>query len=251
MKLTVAPRSLPLVLYPPRHMSVLEISASAFPGQVFRLWMPELIVCDDGHDAYNQANTGAQHWTTHDGGALLRCHACRTDLLSVASRVRIGDGHLELQYELENRSPAALTKVVVGTCYQLAAAPDFRDQAGGRTYAWADERLANIARDGVTAECHDHHHRSRNSFLSMPDAGRGPGIMAVEARSGGATAMAWQSHDEYSGNTDPALCCIHAGPVVAALAPGARVGLHGWLGWSRQPVAELCERARRRVARAI
>ena len=55
--------------------------------------------------------------------------------------------------------------------------------------------------------------------------------------------MAWETHNEYSGNTDPALNCIHGGPVAPRLEPGAKKSLHGWLGWSTGPVAGLCERA--------
>ena len=67
MFVSVVPRSLPLVLYPPKRMSVLQISVDAFSSQVFRLWMAE------GANAkelpiYNQANTGQQEWHTEDGG---------------------------------------------------------------------------------------------------------------------------------------------------------------------------------------
>ena len=75
---------------------------------------------------------------------------------------------------------------------QLSQAPDFRDQEGVRTYAWADGRLANIARDGVPAQCHNHHDpQHRDSFFRMQDSQKGIAVMAVEVRSRGATAIAF------------------------------------------------------------
>ena len=47
----------------------------------------------------------------------------------------------------------------------------------------------------------------------------------------------------YSGNTDPALCCLHASAVVESLEPGESVTLYGWLGWSLDPVDLLCDKA--------
>ena len=75
----------------------------------------------------------------------------------------------------------------------------------------------------------------------MPDKEKGIG---VEARSVGSTVMGWETHTGYSGNTDPALCCLHANAaVVESLEPGESVTRYGWLGWSLNPVDLLCDKA--------
>ena len=243
--ISVTPRSLPLVLYPPLEMSILELRVSEFPGQVFRLWMPEMVTSPEHGQIYNQAKVGPQHWQSDATGSTLYCQVFKTELLCVGTRVHVRSDHLDLEYEIENVGNSTLLDIKMGTCYQLAAAPDFADQEGDRTYAWADGRLANVAQDGIRAECHEHHHPEKSSFLNVPDSERAIGVMCVEARSGGATAIAWQTHSQYTGNTDPALCCIHAGPKVDCIPAGSHLVLRGWLGWSPGSAAALCDRARR------
>ena len=242
MYVSVAPRSLPLVLYLPKQMSVLQISVDAFSSQIFRLWISENVGATGGQ-IYNQAQVGPQEWIAEDNGNSLRSRQVDGGVLQLDAVVRIEEDHLVLRYDLLNTGDNLLEKVTVGTCYQLAEASNFRDQVGDRTYAWADGRLANVAADGIPAECHDHHEPEKSSFLKMPDPESGRAVIGVEATSGGSTAMAWETHNEYSGNTDPALNCIHGGPVAPSLEPGAKRSLNGWLGWSTGPVAELCERA--------
>ena len=242
MFVSVVPRSLPLVLYPPKRMSVLQISVDAFSSQVFRLWMAE------GANAkelpiYNQANTGQQEWHTEDGGKILRSRQVDGDNLRLDAVVEIGDDHLVLRYDLKNTGHRALEQIAVGTCYQLAEANSFRDQVGDRTYTWVGNQLQNIAADGIRAECHDHHDPDKSSFMRMPDSASGPAVIAVEGTRDSTTAMAWQTHNEYSGNTDPALNCLHCGPLAERLEPGEERSLHGWLGWSKGTAAALCERA--------
>ena len=82
MFVSVAPRSLPLVLYPPKRMSVLQISVDAFSSQVFRLWMAE------GANAkelpiYNQAHAGPQEWHTEEDGKILRSPHAHARILSI------------------------------------------------------------------------------------------------------------------------------------------------------------------------
>ena len=247
MHISLAPRSIPLLLYPPLNMSVMQIAVSAFPGQVFRLWIAENAYAKGQGLGYNQARQGPQDWSGDQTGSLFRCHIFDTETVELDASVRIHDDHLTLRYELYNKGPEPLEDVCPGTCYQLAEANDFRDQDGDRTYAWAEGRLANIAHDGIPAECHKHHDPDRSSFMRMPDTQCGVSSIGVEARSGGATAMAWRTHNEYAGNTDPALNCIHGGPVSGRIEPGQRQTLHGWLGWSSGSVEELCARAREEV----
>lgn len=242
-EISVVPRSLPLVLYPPFEMSVLEIHVEAFPGQVFRLWMPVMITSPEHGEIYNQAKVGPRIWQRDSAGDTLYRQVFRPRLLLIVARARIGGDHLDLEYDVENVGTATLFNVELGTCYQLAGAPGFADQEGDRTYAWSDGRLGNILQEGVPAECHEHHHPEKSSFLHMPVSERGVGVMCVEARSGGATAMGWQTHARYVGNTDPALCCIHAGPFIAQIDPGQTLTLHGWIGWSSGPPAQICDQA--------
>ena len=77
----------------------------------------------------------------------------------------------------------------------------------------------------------------------MQDKEKGIGVIGVESQSGGSTVMGWETHTGYSGNTDPALCCLHANAVVESLEPGESVTLCGWLGWSLDPVDLLCDKA--------
>lgn len=246
MQITVEPKTIPIRFYPDLSMTVLHISVSLFPRQLFRLWLPEGASAD-GVALYNQANEGPQTWSIEDGGATVRCLAFDKEDAALTSWARIQVDHLELQYELHNKSGATWERAGIGTCYQMAAAADFRDPEGERTYAWADGRLANIAKDGIPPECHEHHHPTLRHGLSMPDSERGPAVIAVKARNGGATAIAWETHSEYSGNTDPGVNCIHGGPESRQVEPGQVATLRGWLGWSEGPVAELCERALREV----
>lgn len=242
MFVSVAPRSLPLVLYPPKRMSVLQISVDVFSAQTFRLWISENAAAD-GVPIYNQAHAGPQEWIPEDNGRLLRSRQVDGEILQLDAIVQVEEDHLVLRYDLSNTGDLTLKRLRVGTCYQLAEASNFRDQVGDRTYAWVGGRLANVAADGIPAECHDHHDPDRSSFLKMPDPQIGEAAIAVEAVKGGATVMAWDTHNEYSGNTDPALNCIHGGPMAPRLEPGATMSLHGWLGWSTGPVDQLCARA--------
>jgi hypothetical protein len=242
MQITIDPKTIPIRFYPDLTMTLLHISVSPFPRQVFRLWLPEGSGAD-GVALYNQAKEGPQTWTAEDGGSTWRCRAFDTESAVLTSWARIRDDHLELGYELHNKSDVIWERVGLGTCYQMAAAEDFRDPEGERTYAWADGRLANIAKDGIPPECHEHHHPTLRYGMSMPDNDPGPAVIAVEARNGGSTAIAWESHSEYSGNSDPGVNCIHGGPEARDVRPGQTVNLFGWLGWSSGPVAALCERA--------
>ena len=242
MQISIEAKTIPIRFYPDLTMTLLHISVSLFPKQMFRLWLPEGSGAD-GVALYNQAKEGAQSWWIEEGGAVLRCRAFDTENAALTSCARIHDDHVSLQYEFQSKANDSWDRVGFGTCYQMAAADDFRDPEGERTYAWADGRLANIARDGIPPECHEHHHPTKRYGLSMPDNDRGPAVIAVEARSGGATAIAWETHSEYSGNTDPGVNCIHGGPEARHVEPGQVVTLDGWLGWSEGPVAELCDRA--------
>ena len=242
MFVSVAPRSLPLVLYPPKQMSVLQISVDAFSSQIFRLWISENVGAAGGQ-IYNQAQVGPQEWIAEDNEKRLRSRQVEGEVLQLDAVVQVEEDHLVLRYDLLNTGDQVLEEVRVGTCYQLAEASNFRDQVGDRTYAWVGGRLASVASEGIPAECHDHHDPDRSSFLKMPDPESGRAVIAVDATSGGSTAMAWETHNEYSGNTDPALNCLHGGPVAPRLEPGEKGSLHGWLGWSTGPAAELCERA--------
>ncbi len=242
MYVSVAPRTLPLVLYPPLQMSVLQISVDAFPSQAFRLWIPEK-AGDKDASIYRQARSGPMEWSTEENGKVLRSRLVDGDTLRLDAVVEIGEDHLVPRYDLVNTSDRALEQITVGTCYQLAEANTFLDQMGDRTYCWVGGNLKNVATDGIKAECHDHHDPDKSSFLSMPDADTGPSVIAVEATTGGATAMAWETHNEYCGNTDPALNCVHCSPMAERLELGEERSLNGWLGWSTGPVAALCERA--------
>ena len=244
MNITITLVSRPFVLYPPLDMSVLEIRVSFFQSDVFSLWMPEIVTANGHGEVHNQAKEGPRRWGPGPRGEGLRCRAVEGHVMTVESVVRDRGDHVELQYGVANVSGRTLTQIELETCYQLAAAPGFRDQTGGRTFAWADGRLANVARDGVPAECHEHHHPTQSSFLEMPDGEGGVGAIAVAGRNGGATALAWQCHGRYFGNTDPSLCCINSGPTLASLAAGERRVVRGWLGWSLGSVAELVDRAR-------
>ena len=241
MQIAVEPKTIPIRFYPQYQMTVLHISVSLFPTQVFRLWLPEGSGAD-GVALYNQAKEGPQTWTVEEGGTVFRCRTFVNDSAALTSWARVRDDHLELQYELLNRTDQSWERAGIGTCYQMAAAEDFRDPGGGRTYAWADGRLANIARDGIPPECHEHHHPTLRYGMSMPDKERGPAVIAVEARGGGATAIAWETHSEYSGNSDPGVNCIHGGPDARRVEPGETATLRGWIGWSAGPVAALCDR---------
>ena len=240
MQITIDPKTIPIRFYA-QQMTVLHISTSLFPRQVFRLWLPEGSGAD-GVALYNQAKEGPQTWAVEDGGATFRCRAFDNEKAALTAWARTRHDHLELQYELQNKSGQTWERAGIGTCYQMAAAEDFRDPEGERTYAWADGRLANIAKDGIPPECHEHHHPTLRCGMSMPDNKRGPAVIAVEARSGGATAIAWETHSEYSGNSDPGVNCIHGGPDASYVAPGETATLRGWLSWSEGPVAELCDR---------
>lgn len=242
MFVSVAPRSLPLVIYPPKRMSVLQISVDEFSSQVFRLWMSEGASARD-INIYNQAQVGPQEWTSEENGTVLHSRQVDGEILRLDALVEVRADHLQLRYDLVNAGAQPLERIKVGTCYQLAEANRFRDQAGDRTYAWVGGKLKNIAADGIPAECHDHHDPDKSSFLKMPDEDTGAAVIAVEANGGGATAMAWETHDFYTGNTDPALNCVHGGPLAERLDPCEKRSLNGWLGWSTGPVAELCERA--------
>ena len=248
MQITIAAKTIPIRFYPDLTMTLLHITVSLFPRQVFRLWLPEGCGAN-GVALYNQAKEGPQAWTVEDGGATWTCRAFDTENAALTSWACIREDHLELQYQLHNKSDETWDRVGLGTCYQMAAAEDFRDPEGERTYAWADGRLANIAKDGIPAECHEHHHPTLRYGMSMPDRDHGHAVIAVEARNGGATAMAWESHSEYSGNTDPGVNCIHGGADAWQVQPGQSVTLRGWLGWSAGPVAALCERALEAVSR--
>ena len=242
MSVLIKPESLPLVLYPPKEMSVLKISVSAFPSQVFRLWFPEGVSID-GHNIYNQAHLSEQDWSVDSTGSIFESHVTETVSLRVDARVLVGENELDIQYKLKNLSSSIQRNIIPGTCYQLAKASDFLDQEGDRTYAWVDKRMASIGLEGKRAECHDHHDPDKSSFLSMPDKEKGIGVIGVEAQTGGSTAMGWETHTRYAGNTDPALCCLHANPVVESLESGESVTLHGWLGWSLDSVDLLCDQA--------
>jgi hypothetical protein len=249
MFVSVAPRSLPLVLYPPKAMSVLQISVDAFSSQIFRLWISENVNAD-GVQIYNQAHAGPQEWIPEDNGRLLSSRQVDGEILQLEAIVQVEEDHLVLRYDLSNTGDATLEGLRIGTCYQLSEASNFRDQVGDRTYAWVGGRLANIAAEGIPAECHDHHDPGRSSFMKMPDPEIGEAAIAVEAVNGGATVMAWETHNEYTGNTDPALNCIHGGPMAPRLEPGEKRSLHGWLGWSAGPVDPLCTRALAAVSAA-
>ena len=243
MSVSIKPKSLPLVLYPPKKMSVLEISVSAFPSQVFRLWIAEIIKINDQNQMYNQAHVGEQDWSVDSTGSIFECHVTETGPLRVDARVLVRENELEIKYKLKNLSNSIQRNITPGTCYQLAKAPDFLDQEGDRTYAWVNKRLASIGLEGKRAECHDHHNPNKSSFLSMEDKEKGIGVIGVEAQTGGSTVMGWETHKGYSGNTDPALCCLHSNGVVESLEPGESVTLHGWLGWSLDPVNLLFDQA--------
>ena len=244
MKIVARPISRPLVLYPPLQMSVIEFSISAFPSDLFWLWLPEMIhVGANGDTAYNQAQEGEQSWRISKSGKSLSCHTLDNDLLNVQAEIQVGEDCASLCYRVQNKSSATLTEIVPGTCYQLAQAPSFRDQEGTRTWAWKDGKLINVARDGIPAECHEHGHPSKSSFLHVPDEDRGLGIVGTESLMSGATLMAWETHRAYGGNTDPALCCLHADPVCEHLETGETAILNGWIAWSTGPIAALAERA--------
>ena len=215
MSITVEPHSMSFVLYPHLRMSALRISVAGLTSQVFRLWMAEGARAKDA-PLYNQAREAPQEWIAAADSTLRSCEV-DGDRLRLEAIVQIEEDHLRLRYELTNTGDEPLIDLHVGTCYQLAEAEDFRDQTGERTFAWADGRLANIGADGVRAQCHDHHDPDKSSFMTMPDGDRGVSTIAVRGRSGAATAMAWESHNGYSGNTDPALNCIHGGPDVERL----------------------------------
>ena len=216
---------------------------STFPSQVFRLWIAEIIKVNGQDQMYNQAHVGKQDWSVDSTGSVFECHVTETESLRVDARVLVRENELEIRYELKNLSSSIQRNITPGTCYQLAKAPDFLDQEGDRTYAWVNRQLANIGLEGKRAECHDHHDPNKSSFLSMTDKEKGVGVIGVEARSVGSTVMGWETHTGYSGNTDPALCCLHANPVVESLEPGESVTLCGWLGWSLNPVDLLCDKA--------
>ena len=245
---TVRPLNTPLKLYPPHEMSILEIGIAEFPSQTFRLWLPEMVTAKGGRSLYNQAHVGPHHWTIDRGGARFECQSFETPTLAVTARLETAKERATLTYIVENRSDETLHEVALGTCYQLAHAPNFRDQKGHRTYVWVGDRLANIAREGKPAEGHDHHDPQKSSFMSMPGSPDGIGIMAVEAQGGGCTAIAWQTHREYAGNTDPFLNCLHADPVVRELAPGQQVVIHGIIGWSKGSVEALCNGLRQELS---
>lgn len=247
MQITMEPKTIPIRFYPQYEMTVLHISVSLFPEQVFRLWLPEGAGAN-GNPLYNQLKEGPQTWITENDGRTLRCHAFDKENGSLSATASILNNCLELQYELTNKSNERWEEAGIGTCYQMAAAEDFRDPEGERTYAWADNRLANVAKDGIPPECHEHHHPTLRHGLSMPDNDEGPAVIAVEARNGGAAAIAWETHSEYSGNTDPGVNCIHGGPVARQVEAGETVSLSGWLVWSAGPVEELCNRALRMLS---
>lgn len=238
--IAVRPLNTPLLLYPPREMSILEIHVAEFPSQTFRIWLPEMVTARGGRTLYNQAHVGPHHWQIDRSGTRFRCQSFETPILAVTSRLETVKGRARLTYTVTNRSDTTLHNVSLGTCYQLAHAHNFRDQKGYRTYAWVGDRLANIAREGKPAEGHNHHDPQKTSFMTMPTTHDGIGIMAIEAQGGGCTAIAWQTYGDYAGNTDPFLNCIHTDPVVWELAPGQQVVIHGLIGWSKGPVEKLC-----------
>lgn len=247
MQITIEPKTIPIRFYPQYRMTVLHLSVSLFPKEVFRLWLPEGANADEVA-LYNQAKEGPQTWEDEEGGTTFRCRVFDDENAALTSWARVRDDHLELEYQLQNKSGQTCERAGIGTCYQMAVAEDFRDPKGERTYAWADGRLANIAKDGIPPECHEHHHPTLRHGMSMPDNDRGPSVIGVEARSGGATAIAWETHSEYSGNSDPGVNCIHGGPEARQVAPGAIASVRGWLGWSEGPIAELCDRGLKAVS---
>ena len=110
-EISVVPRSLPLVLYPPFEMSVLEIHVEAFPGQVFRLWMPVMITSPEHGEIYNQAKVGPRIWQRDSAGDTLYHQVLRPRLLRIVPRARIGGDHLDLEYDVENVGTATLFNV--------------------------------------------------------------------------------------------------------------------------------------------
>ena len=59
--------------------------------------------------------------------------------------------------------------------------------------------------------------------------------------------MAWETHSGYAGNTDPFLCCLHAGPVARKLDPGQHMTICGLLGWSTDGLEGLCSGLREQL----
>lgn len=235
----------PLVLYPPLEMSLVAFRVAEFPGEVFGLWLPEMITArGQGEWIYNQARRGRQDWRVNGGGRVLY-HTVVADIpLRVNTTLRLVGAGVQLELRVENDTALALEEVVLACCYQLAAAPTFRDQEGTRTFAWAKGTLLNVATEGVPPASHNHHDPQHSSFMRLDDPERGFGFIGVEGFHCGATALAWCTHLNYYGNSDPSLCCVHADPVISRLEPGDVVLLRGWLGWTKGSLAELCAQAR-------
>ena len=103
------------------------------------LWFPEWV------DFYKQEDSRERHWINHNpwqaDGQTLRSQQRLGQVAEMRQTVTQHEARVDLEIVLENITDSPLWRIDQTTCLSLAAAPDYRDPTGDRTYLIMDGQL--------------------------------------------------------------------------------------------------------------
>lgn len=223
--------------WPVRPANFLQLDWLAHTRNFIHIWLPEGVATDTGQVLFILQEVVNYHFTRPEPGLWVQSYE-KAGVIALRAECRAVPDGVALALEVSNRGERDWEQALAGICVQLAAAPDFADEALARTFAASSGRLVLMRQP---------EHRTQVTHFYQPLEDATENFIAVASKTPGYVVAQWWEGPPASlgGNCHPSIACIHAQPTLGAVAAGDTVRREGRLYLMPGTVEDAYQRYRR------